>query len=345
VTILQGLEISEQADLQAFNSLAVSARAEFFCTVATTEQLLQALAYASERQLAVTALGGGSNLVLAGDISGLVIYLGLSGISHQHLGSGQINVSFAAGENWHRAVQYCLQQGWYGLENLSLIPGNVGAAPIQNIGAYGVELCDVFVSLKAIDTHSGEEVVMDKQACQFGYRDSIFKQAETNRYLITEVTLALSTTADVNIEYPALASALQGTEPTPKSVSAAVCHIRREKLPDPAVTPNVGSFFKNPVIGKALFERLLDQHSAMPHFNQEDKGIKIPAAWLIDQCGYLGFRVGNVGVHEKHALVLVNFGGSGADILQLAAQIQAAVAAKFDIELEIEPRVYGRSAT
>ena len=345
MTVPQELEISEQADLQAFNSLAVSARAEFFCTVATTEQLLQALAYASERQLAVTALGGGSNLVLAGDISGLVIYLGLSGISHQQLSSGQVHVSFAAGENWHQAVQYCLQQGWYGLENLSLIPGNVGAAPIQNIGAYGVELCDVFVNLKAIDIHSGEAVVMDKQACQFGYRDSIFKQAETNRYLITEVTLALSTAADVNIEYPALAAALQGTESTPESVSAAVCRIRGEKLPDPAITPNVGSFFKNPVIGQALFERLLDQHSAIPHFDQQDKGIKIPAAWLIDRCGYLGFRAGNVGVHEKHALVLVNFGGSGADILQLAAEIQAAVAAKFDITLEIEPRVYGRSAT
>ena len=345
MTLLHGLEISEQTDLQALNSLAVSARAEFFCTVATTEQLLQALAYASERQLQVTALGGGSNVVLAGDISGLVINLGLSGISHQQVSSGQVHVSFAAGENWHQAVQYCLQQGWYGLENLSLIPGNVGAAPIQNIGAYGVELCDVFVSLQAIDTLSGDLVVMDTQACQFGYRDSIFKKPEGNRYLITEVTLALSTATDVNIHYPALANALQGTEPTPESVSAAVCHIRREKLPDPAVTPNVGSFFKNPVIGKALFDRLLSQHSGLPHFNQQDKGIKIPAAWLVDQCGYLGHRIGNVGVHEKHALVLVNFGGSGADILQLAAEIQAAVAAKFDIKLEIEPRIYGRSTT
>ena len=345
MTVPQGLEIIEHANLQAFNSLAVPARAEFFCTVTTTEQLQRALAYARERQLVVTALGGGSNLVLAGDISGLVIYLGLRGISHQPLDSGQVHVSFAAGENWHQAVQYCLQQGWYGLENLSLIPGNVGAAPIQNIGAYGVELCDVFVSLQAIDTQSGEVLLMDRKACQFGYRDSIFKQAEGHRYLITEVTLLLSTTADVNIQYPALASALQGTEPTPESVSAAVCQIRREKLPDPAVTPNVGSFFKNPVISKLLCDSLLEQYSDMPHFEQQDMAIKIPAAWLIDQCGYLGLRVGDVGVHEKHALVLVNFGGSGSDILTLAAEIQTAVAVKFNIRLEIEPRVYGRSTT
>ncbi|MGB2286919.1 MAG: UDP-N-acetylmuramate dehydrogenase [Porticoccaceae bacterium] len=334
-------EIVEQADLQALNSLAVAAQAEFFCSVTTTEQLIQALNFANERQLPVTALGGGSNLVLAGDISGLVIYLDLMGISHQQLTSEQVHVSFAAGENWHSAVEYCLQQGWYGLENLSLIPGNVGAAPIQNIGAYGVELSDVFVRLEAIDTRSGLAVTMDSQACQFGYRDSIFKRSDRNHYLITEVTLALSTVAEVNIEYPALASALEGTDPTPASVSDAVCRIRRSKLPDPAVTPNVGSFFKNPIVDKQHLEQLTKDYSALPFYNQQAGDVKIPAAWLIDQCGYLGARVGDVGVHEKHALVLVNFGGSGAEILQLAAEIQAAVKARFDIALEIEPRIYG----
>jgi UDP-N-acetylmuramate dehydrogenase len=238
-------------------------------------------------------------------------------------------------------VEHCLQQGWYGLENLSLIPGNMGAAPIQNIGAYGVELCDLFVSLEAIEVSSGELVVMDKQACQFGYRDSIFKQAGKGRYLITQVTLALSSEPQVNIQYPVLAEALRGKDPSPEQVSAAVCRIRREKLPDPQNIPNAGSFFKNPVIEAELLHRLLGSNTSMPHFQQPDNRAKVPAAWLIDQCGFRGLRSGNVGVHQHQALVLVNFGGTGAEILHLAQQIQDAVQERFSIALEIEPQIYG----
>ncbi len=335
------IEIIENADLQPFTTMAVPGRAEYFCRVDNQQQLLQALDYARDRQLQVTALGGGSNLLLAADIVGLVVQLNLIGIEASEFAPGQFHVSFAAGENWHQAVEHCLQQSWYGLENLSLIPGNMGAAPIQNIGAYGVELCDLFVSLEAIEISSGKLVVMDKQACQFAYRDSIFKQAYKGRYLITQVTLLLSSVAQVNIQYPALASALEGTEPSPEQVSAAVCRIRREKLPDPQQIPNAGSFFKNPVIGAELLQSLLETNAAMPYFKQPNDRAKVPAAWLIDQCGFRGLRSGKVGVHQHQALVLVNFGGTGAEILQLAEQIQLAVQERFAIALEIEPQIYG----
>jgi len=343
VTDSSTIEIIENADLQPFNTMAVPGRAEYFCRVDNQHQLLQALDFAKLRQLSVTALGGGSNLLLAGDIAGLVVHLNLTGIHAAEQAPGQVHVSFAAGENWHQAVEYCLQHCWYGLENLSLIPGNIGAAPIQNIGAYGVELCDLFVSLEAIEVSSGKLVVMDKKACQFGYRDSIFKQAGKGRYLITEVTLALSLEPQINIQYPALAEALQGTEPSPQEVSATVCRIRREKLPDPENIPNAGSFFKNPIIAPELLDRLLESNASMPYFQQPDNKIKVPAAWLIDQCGFRGLRSGNVGVHQHQALVLVNFGGTGVEILHLAQQIQEAVQERFMIALEIEPQIYGLS--
>jgi UDP-N-acetylmuramate dehydrogenase len=345
VTAPPSIEIVSQASLKGFNSLSLPSSAEFFCSVTDEHQIQQALDYARDNDLTVTPLGGGSNLVLAGDIAGLVIYLDLKGISCHEFDSDVVHISLAAGENWHKAVEYCLEQGWYGLENLSLIPGNIGAAPIQNIGAYGVELRDYFISLKAIDISTGEVVVMDKQACEFGYRDSIFKQALNNRFLITEVTLALSTRANINIGYPALAEALGvglGQDAsTPKMVSAAVCAIRRAKLPDPEVIPNAGSFFKNPVVGSDALNELLKANKTMPHYPQDQGGAKIPAAWLIDQCEFKGLRSGNVGVHEHQALVLVNFGGTGTELLALAGSIQDAVQERFSIALEIEPRIYG----
>lgn len=359
---LPNLEITPQFSLQGLNSLALPGHGEFYCVAADQAQVQQALDYARQKNLPVTALGGGSNMVLAGDIAGLVIHLQSRGIACKELDDDLVHVTFAAGENWHQAVIYCIDQGWYGLENLSLIPGNMGAAPIQNIGAYGVELCDLFVSLEAIEINTGRLVMMNKLDCEFGYRDSIFKQGYENQYLITQVTLALSRVPRVNIQYPALAAALaeQGLDkmakdvpPTPEMVSAAVCSIRRSKLPDPAQIPNAGSFFKNPVVRLELLQQLLGMHPEMPHFmqtnskqkhsNQSQGSAKIPAAWLIDQCGFRGLRSGNVAVHEHQALVLVNFGGTGAELLALAAEIQAKVEAQFSIALEIEPRVYGGS--
>lgn len=337
------IEILSSVSLEGRNSLALPGRAEYFCSVTDEQQIAQALDYARTHGLQVTALGGGSNLVLAGDIAGLVIYLDLKGISCVQKQEDTVHIEFAAGENWHQAIEHCLQQGWYGLENLSLIPGNMGAAPIQNIGAYGVELCDCFVALRAIDIATGEPVTMDKLACEFGYRDSIFKHRYKNRYLITQVTLALSVRPRVNIQYPALAEALSAEhQPSPERVSATVCAIRRAKLPDPAQLPNAGSFFKNPVVAAELLEPLLAANPNMPYYSMPGGGAKIPAAWLIDQAGFKGMRSGNVGVHAHQALVLINLGGTGAELLALANRIQSEVLQQFSIALEIEPRIYGQ---
>jgi len=335
------LEIKENASLQHLNSLALPAYAEYFCSVTDTNQIQQALVFAADKDLPITPMGGGSNMVIAGDIQGLVLHLDLKGISSKPVADNQVEVTFAAGENWHEMVQYCLQQGWYGLENLSLIPGNMGAAPIQNIGAYGVELCDLFVSLQAIEISTGELIELDNRQCEFGYRDSIFKQACKDRFLITHVCLRLSTQPIAQIQYPALADAIGDRTPTPELISETVCRIRQQKLPDPAQLPNAGSFFKNPLVTESQLSRLESNGSQSPRYPQADGTYKIPAAWLIDQCGFRGQRRGEVGVHEHQALVLVNYGGTGAQLLALATEIQDAVSAKFGIALEIEPRLYG----
>ena len=335
------LEIKENASLQHLNSLALPAYAEYFCSVTDTNQIQQALVFAADKDLRITPMGGGSNMVIAGDIQGLVLHLDLKGISSKPVADNQVEVTFAAGENWHEMVQYCLQQGWYGLENLSLIPGNMGAAPIQNIGAYGVELCDLFVSLQAIEISTGELIELDNKQCEFGYRDSIFKQAYKDRFLITHVCLRLSTQPIAQIQYPALADAIGDRTLTPELISETVCRIRQQKLPDPAQLPNAGSFFKNPLVTESGLSRLESNGSQSPRYPQADGTYKIPAAWLIDQCCFRGQRRGEVGVHEHQALVLVNYGGTGAQLLALATEIQDAVSAKFGIALEIEPRLYG----
>lgn len=335
------VEIKQNASLQDLNSLALPAYAEYFCSVSGISQIQQALAFAREKGLQVTPLGGGSNMVIAGDIQGLVLHLDLKGMSSKPVANDQIEVTFAAGENWHEMVQLCLQKGWYGLENLALIPGNMGAAPIQNIGAYGVELCDLFVSLQAIEISTGELMVLDNKQCQFGYRDSVFKQAYKDRFLITHVCLRLSTQPTAQVQYPALAEALGDKAVTPELVSETVCRIRQQKLPDPADLPNAGSFFKNPLVPESGLDRLQNNGVQSPRYAQLDGTYKIPAAWLIDQCGFRGQRRGNVGVHEHQALVLVNYGGTGNQLLALATEIQDAVFAKFGIALEIEPRLYG----
>ena len=340
---LPSTELNLQADycLQKLNSLALPARAEYFCSVDSLDQLYQALDYANLHQLTVTPLGEGSNIVLAGDIKGLVIDLNLKGIENKNKGSDKVQVNMAAGENWHHMVEFCLRKGWYGLENLALIPGTVGAAPIQNIGAYGVELRDFFVSLEAVEVKTGKLVQFSAQDCQFDYRASIFKQAALDQYIIVSLSLELSTIPAAHTEYPALKAEFEGTEASPEAVFEAVCRIRREKLPDPAQIPNVGSFFKNPLVAKPRVEKLLETYPALPNYPQAQGLCKIPAAWLIEQCGYKGLRHGNVGVHDKQALVLVNFQGNGRELLALAKAIEADVKAKFGIQLDIEPRVYG----
>ena len=352
--------IQQNVSLRAFNTLALPSTAEYFCSVSEHSQLLQALEFARTSALVVTIIGGGSNIVLAGDIPGLVIQIDLRGVSHRYVTAAgnatgdlanAVDVTFAAGENWHQQVLFCLDQGWYGLENLSLIPGTMGAAPIQNIGAYGVELADRLISLQALDRQSGELVCFDRQSCEFGYRDSLFKHAGYDRYIIVDVTLRLSTKPEPNISYPALSAAVEAfcrregltsEAITPRLVSNLVCEIRRQKLPDPALLPNAGSFFKNPLLKQPQLNALLAQFEDMPNYPQPDGGAKIPAAWLIEQCGLKGAERGEVGVHDRQALVLINRGqANGAELLALAGEVRQSVEQRFAISLEIEPRIYG----
>jgi UDP-N-acetylmuramate dehydrogenase len=335
------LSIQRSVDLKPFNSLAVAAIADYFCTVENLTQLKSALSFASDNNLKVTPLGGGSNVVLAADISGLVVHINLTGVTSQSVSNDQVDVHFAAGENWHEMVELCLKSGWYGIENLALIPGYMGAAPIQNIGAYGVELSDVLQSVDVFEVKTAEVKTLYAADCQFGYRTSVFKQSAKDQFIITSVCLRLSTVPKVNVEYPSLKASFENPKPTPEDVFQAVCKIRSSKLPDPIEIPNVGSFFKNPIISQVIANKLVIEHPELPVYPYSESSCKVPAAWLIEHCGFKGCRRGDVGVHDKQALVLVNYGGEGSAILALAEEISAQVLQEFAIQLETEPRIYG----
>lgn len=337
-------------DLQQCNTLAVPARARYMVETRTLEELQQVLRWYREQQsagsLPLLVLGGGSNVVLQGDFSGLVLLMKMPGIEQIAEDDDHVWIKAGAGESWHRLVEHCMQFHCWGIENLALIPGSVGAAPIQNIGAYGVELKDIFAELTAVDIRSGIEVVFQKDACEFSYRDSVFKNRLRDRYIITSVTLKLSKHANCNISYPALASCFSATElPTPERVFTCVCEMRSSKLPDPVQIPNVGSFFKNPLVGTDIYRELLARYPNMPAFQTDQPQIKLAAGWLIDQAGWRGVERDGVAVHSAQALVLTNPGRrSGVAVLALAAEIVADVLQKFSVELEMEPGIYGEVA-
>ncbi len=318
--------------------------ADFYVSVTNHNEIKEALAFARERELPILLLGGGSNIVFANNFHGLVIHLKLQGVKLVQETDEHVWINFAAGENWHQAVEYCLDNGYYGLENLSLIPGSVGAAPIQNIGAYGVEVKDWITELSTIEIASGIEISFLNESCQFAYRDSIFKQAFKDQYIITSVTFRLTKLAHVNLTYPALKEYFADEDAasiTPEDVAQAIIHIRQSKLPDPNVMPNVGSFFKNPVLSLSEFERLVNLYSEMPFYIAGENHRKIAAAWLIDQAGWKGKEFNGVNVHSQQALVLTNPNKlSGSLVLSLANAIQDSVREKFGIDLEIEPRIY-----
>ncbi|MGC6480689.1 MAG: UDP-N-acetylmuramate dehydrogenase [Porticoccaceae bacterium] len=337
------IKIEKSKDLKPYNSLAISAVAEYFCSVQDIDQLKHALLFAKNNSLEITPIGGGSNLVIASDLSGLVVHIDLKGLSIVSSTQDKVEICFSAGENWHAMVTHCLDNGWYGLENLALIPGDMGAAPIQNIGAYGVELCDFVQSVDVIEISSGEVNTLSAEACEFDYRTSIFKGAAIDRYIITAVTLALNKQPKVNSHYPSLKDELSGDNPSPKDVYQAVCQIRRSKLPDPQQIPNVGSFFKNPIVTNDIANKLANKYSELPIFAYSDSHSKLAAAWLIEFCGFKGLRVGDVGVHNNQALVLVNFNGDGKALIALADRIKHEVAEEFAVELEVEPRIYGKA--
>jgi len=333
--------------LQPYNTLALQAHAEAFVTVASEAELLESLAWARERQLPVVPLGEGSNIVLAGDVHALVVLQKSRGIRVLETRADNVSLRIAAGENWHEFVQWSLNRGYYGLENLALIPGTVGAAPIQNIGAYGVELQSVLLRVHARQIADDRELVLDRGGCEFSYRDSVFKRGLKDQLVITAIDLQLSLCPQVNITYPALAGYFndgQITVPSPQAVFDAVVNIRSSKLPSPAQEPNAGSFFKNPLLAREVAEKLAETTPDLPWFPQPDGRVKVSAAWMIDHCGWKGFRRDGLGVHEQHALVLVNYGNnSGEQLLSLAADIAGSVYEKFGLTLEVEPRLYGAS--
>ncbi|MFZ6010953.1 MAG: UDP-N-acetylmuramate dehydrogenase [Bacteroidota bacterium] len=338
------LNIQENISLLPYNTFGIAASARYFVTVASVRDIQELISSSLFKKSKRLILGGGSNILLTGDFDGLVIKNDLKGIEKVVEDDEKVTLKIGAGENWHALVMNCVANDYGGLENLSLIPGTVGAAPMQNIGAYGVEIKEIINTVEAVDLASGEIRTYTKTECQFGYRESIFKQTLKDKCFISSITLTLTKKNHrFNTSYGAITDVLnqQGVKAlSVKAISDAVIHIRQHKLPDPSVIGNAGSFFKNPSIQHDLHDFLKQQHPSLPSFPGENGLVKIPAAWLIEQCGWKGKTFNNIGVHKLQALVLVNYGGgTGEKIWQLAMDIQASVREKFDITLQPEVNI------
>lgn len=332
------MNIQQNISLKQYNTFGIDTNANRFVAVGSLSELKSILVDEKD----IFLLGGGSNMLLTKNIEALVIHLNLKGIVVNDTEKDVVYVTAEAGENWHDFVLWCISQNYGGLENLSLIPGNIGTSPIQNIGAYGVEIKDTFQQLEALEIATGKIKTFTHSDCKFGYRNSVFKNELKGKYIITNVTFKLTkNNHQINISYGDIKNHLKDIEhPTLKDISDAVISIRQQKLPDPKEIGNSGSFFKNPVIGSALFNSLQKKHAKMPHYVVSENEIKIPAGWLIEQCGFKGQRFGDAGVHSKQALVLVNYGNaSGQDIYNLAQNIRQKVKDTFGISLEIEVNI------
>ena len=334
------MKILTNFSLKKFNSFNINAIADNYVSVESLEDLTKALNLKEYKEKYI--LGGGSNLLITKDIKGLVIHININGI-HQEVKSNNVTEVVAyAGENWHSLVLWCLKKGLGGIENLSLIPGSVGAAPIQNIGAYGVELKDVFISCDAINKETREIKTFDKKACEFGYRTSFFKK--NNGYIIISIKLKLTHKEhNLNTSYKGIQEELSNLnikQPTIYDISNAVINIRKEKLPDPKKIGNSGSFFKNPIVSKNKIEELKSNFKSIPFYTVDKNNYKIPAAWLIEKAGFKAKTYGDYGVHKDQALVLVNYKSArGSDILNLSISIQKAVKLIFKIDLEAEVNI------
>ncbi len=333
------VEVKEHISLRVYNTFGIPAEARYFAVVTTVAALQQLLQAEQWKGYPLVILGGGSNVLLLQDVEALVVKIGLTGIEQVREDGEYVWLKVGAGEVWHDFVQHCVSRGWGGVENLSLIPGTVGAAPMQNIGAYGVEVQEVFEELEAVACSTGTITRFDREACRFGYRESVFKQEQKGRFVITSVTFRLRKHPLLHTAYGDVARVLQemgATEPTVQQVSEAVIRIRKSKLPDPAVIGNAGSFFKNPEVSREFYNRLQQRYPAVPGY-PTGNGVKVPAGWLIEQNGWKGYREGEVGVHARQALVLVNYGGAtGLAIKNLSEKIQAAVKEQFGISLQPE---------
>ena len=338
------MKIQENISLKNYNTFGVEAKAHYFVEVHDLHELKYATEFAKINHIKILFLGGGSNLLFTQDFDGLVIKLNLKGISEENLDENHVLVSAKAGENWHEFVLYTLSKNYGGLENLSLIPGNVGTCPIQNIGAYGTEIKDHFVSCKALNLETSEIEELSLEDCKFGYRDSIFKTSAKGKYVIVEVTFRLtSQNHHIKTEYGAISTELKnlGIEnPTILEVSKAVINIRQSKLPNPAEIGNAGSFFKNPSIPLEQFENLKEKFSEIQGYANGD-WVKVPAGWLIENAGWKGKQIGNVASHKLQALVIINATGnaSGKEIYDFSTQIIDSVKEKYGIELEREVNI------
>ena len=342
------MQLLRAEPLASRNTLALPATATALALVSNDQELSRSLEWARAEGLPALPLGQGSNVVFANDVDALLIRQLNEELRVIEETESRVLLRIGAGLDWHSLVSATLAKGYFGLENLALIPGTVGAAPVQNIGAYGVELEQFVSAVQGVHTRTGEHLMLTAKECGFAYRDSIFKTELRDSVIITAVDLALSRQAAAQTHYPALQEELasRGVKRiTPQAVFEAVVAVRRRRLPDPAVEPNAGSFFKNPVISAAQADALAANWPAIPRYTQPDGAVKVPAAWLIEQAGWKGKRQGSVGVHADHALVLVHYGGGdGSHLLALAKDIKAAVKERFGIELEMEPRCYGGDA-
>lgn len=333
---------AENISLKEFNTFGIGVKCRYFFQADEDRDIQDFLTGYDPAQGPLMILGGGSNVLFTGDFGGTILRICTKGIHVVSEDDDSVLVSAAAGERWDDLVDFCVERGWSGIENLSLIPGNAGTAPVQNIGAYGVEMKDVFHELEATDLKDGSKKLMTAYDCRFGYRDSIFKNELKGRMIITSVTFRLSKEPALNLSYGNIReelTAMNVMNPDIRAVREAVIHIRRRKLPDPAVTGNAGSFFKNPVIHEEKFMALKERFPGISFYPQED-GCKISAAWLIEQCGWKGKRTGDAGVNVLQPLVLVNYGqATGRDIIRLAEDIKGSVREMFGIKLETEVNI------
>ncbi len=337
------MQIQKNISLKKLNTFGIEAFSKLYCEIFDEKDLLAVLNHKAVINEPKLILGGGSNILLTKNFDGITIKNSISGIEKYDENDDHVWVKVGAGVNWHQFVMHAIANNWGGIENLSLIPGTVGAAPMQNIGAYGVEIKSVFVALEAIKLADGSLATFSNKDCNFGYRESIFKNKVKGQFVITRVCFKLTKHHHFNISYGAIQTTLEAMgidKLSIQAISNAVIKIRQEKLPDPAQIGNAGSFFKNPSIPKIRYEQLLELHPTIPGYHQGDGTIKVPAGWLIEYCGWKGKAFGNIGVHKNQALVLVNYGsGKGEDIKNLAEDIKKSVKDKFDITIQAEVNI------
>lgn len=334
------MNIQNNHSLKNYNSFGIAAKSRYFCQIKNNQDITALLEWQQQADTPLLLLGSGSNLLFINDYQGMSAVIKTKGITVIGEDNDYTYIKAAAGENWHQFVRWTVEHHYAGLENLSLIPGTVGAAPLQNIGAYGVELADCLYQLDAVELSTGKIKTFSQQECCFNYRDSFFKSSAFGEYLIQSITIKSPKKPHWKIEYAGIKTHLKGKMLNAKTISNCIISVRQSKLPDPAILGNAGSFFKNPLVSKTKWQALQQDHPTLSGYPQKEGLIKISAAWLIDQCGWKGKQQHNAGVYEKHALVLVNHGGaSGTEIWALAKTIVKSVNDTFGITLEAEPRI------